>query len=108
MRGRDPVAEVGTVEAHNVNGSWAVYRPSRSVQGDVVIPHCVVAEFVEVTTQKYEPRPLEALATALRVPAFDAPAHGLGRPERRTLPASEWVATNGDLDPMPVPALAAE
>jgi hypothetical protein len=108
MHGRDPVAEVGAVEAHNVNGSWAVYRPSRSVQGDVVIPHCVVAEFVEVTTQKYEPRPLEALATALRVPAFDAPAHGLGRPERRTLPASEWVATNGDLDPMPVPALAAE
>jgi hypothetical protein len=99
MHGRDPVAEVGTVEAHNVNGSWAVYRPSRSVQGDVVIPHCWVADFVEVTTEKYEQRPLEALATALRIPSFhptDPPVRG--RVEKRTMP----------VEARPVPAQAAE
>jgi hypothetical protein len=107
MHGRDPVAEVGTVEAHNVNGSWAVYRPSRSVQGDVVIPHCVVAEFVEVTTQKHEPRPLEALASSLRVPPFSASPPNLGRPERKTMPLAEWLRMNGE-PAEAVPALAAE
>ena len=89
VAGREPVGEVGKVEAHNVNGSWAVYRPSRSVQGDVVIPHCTIVDYVEATIEKYEPRPLEALATALRVPAFDAPIPKLGRPERRVTPAAQ-------------------
>jgi hypothetical protein len=64
VSGRDLVAEVGKVEAHNVNGTWAVYRPSRSVQGDVVVPHCTIADFVEVTTEKFQLLPLESLATA--------------------------------------------
>jgi hypothetical protein len=104
VSGRDLVAEVGKVEAHNVNGSWAVYRPSRSVQGDVVIPHCTIVDYVEATIQKYEPRPLEALSTSLRIPAFDAPAPGLGRAERRLMPASEWSSMDAQPDPLAVAA----
>jgi hypothetical protein len=104
VAGREPVGEVGKVEAHNVNGSWAVYRPSRSVQGDVVIPHCTIVDYVEATIQKYEPRPLEALSTSLRIPAFDAPAPGLGRAERRLMPASEWSSMNAQPDPLAVAA----
>ena len=96
LNGREPVGEVGKVEAHNMNGLWAVHLPSRSVQGDVVIPNCVVVDYVEVTTEKHESRPLESLATALRVPEFGAPPPGLGRPERKTMPLSEWLRLNGE------------
>jgi hypothetical protein len=93
------IAEVGTVEAFpNQNGSglWTIYRRSNAIQGDETIGPCTIADFVEETIQKYEPRPLESLSTSMRIPEFAAPPPGLGRPERRLLPAS------------PVPALAAE
>jgi hypothetical protein len=110
LSGRDFVAEVGKVEAHNVNGTWAIYLPSRSVQGDVVVPHCTIADFVEVTSQKYEPLSLETLATALRVPAFDAAAPKLGRGERRTMPLAEWLRMSGEPveAEVPLPRIAAE
>jgi hypothetical protein len=104
LNGREPVGEVGKVEAHNVNGSWAVYRPSRSVQGDVVIPHCTVGDCVEATIEKYEPLPLESLATALRIPAFDAAPPKLGRAERRVMPAAQWSSMDAQPDPLAVAA----
>jgi hypothetical protein len=109
MHGRDFVGEVGRYEAHNVNGSWAVYLPSRSVQGDVVVPHCTISDYVEVTTQKHEPRPLEALASSLRVPEFAAPPPGLGRPERQVMPLSEWLRMSGEpAEQVPLQQVAAE
>ena len=96
LNGREPVAEVGKVEAHNMNGVWAVYLPSRSVQGDVVIPNCVVVDYVEVTTERYEPLALESLSTALRIPEFPAPPPKLGRGERRTMPLAEWLRMSGE------------
>jgi hypothetical protein len=108
LNGREPVGEVGKVEAHpNSNGIWSVYLPSRSIQGDTIVPNCVVEDRVEIITEKYEPRPLEALVSALRVPEFSAPAPGLGRPERRVMPASEWAAMNGEAE-VPLPRIAAE
>ena len=104
VAGREPVGEVGKVEAHNVNGSWAVYRPSRSVQGDVVIPHCTIVDYVEATIEKYEPLPLESLATALRIPAFDAAPPKLGRAERRVMPAAQWSSMDAQPDPLAVAA----
>jgi hypothetical protein len=89
------IAQVGTVEAFpNQNGSglWTIYRRSNAIQGDETIGPCTIADFVEETIQRYEPRPLEALSTSLRTPAFDAPAPGLGRPERRLMPASPVLA----------------
>ena len=93
------IAEVGKCEAYphqSGSGLWTIYRRSNAIQGDETIGPCVIADFVEETTERFEPVRLEALASSLRVPAFDAPAPGLGRPERRLLPAS------------PVPAMAAE
>jgi len=106
LDGREPIGEVGKCEAHSVSGLWAVYLPSRSVQGDRVVPNCAVEDMVEITTQDYERRPLESLATSLRVPPFSAPAPKLGRPERKTMRLAEWVSSNGEA--LPVHAVAAE
>jgi hypothetical protein len=96
MHGRDFVGEVGRYEAHSVNGSWAVYQPSRSVQGDVCVPHCTIADFVEVTTEKFEPPRPESLSTSLRIPAFDAPPPERGRVERQVMPLAQWRQINGE------------
>ena len=85
------VAEVGTVEAfphQSGNGLWTIYKRSAAIQGDETLGPCVIGEYIEETVQRYEPVRLEALASSLRVPAFDAPPPGLGRPERRLMPAS--------------------
>jgi hypothetical protein len=90
VHGKDMVGEVGKVEAlKNGNGNWAVYFRSNAVQGDWTVGPCTIVDYIEVTTQRYEPVRLEALATSLRVPAFNAPAPNLGRPERRVLPAEQ-------------------
>jgi hypothetical protein len=89
VHGKDMVGEVGKVEAFkNGNGNWAVYFRSNAVQGDWTVGPCTIVDYIEVTTERYEPRPLESLATSLRVPAFDAPAPKPGRSERRVVPAS--------------------
>jgi hypothetical protein len=90
------VGELGKVEAFPHQGHWVVYKRSNAVQGDLTIGPCTLVDYIESTVEKYEARPLEPLATALRVPPFSAPPPGVSRPERRLLPAS------------PVPALAAE
>jgi hypothetical protein len=104
--GREVVDEVGKCEAYpSGNGLWTVYRRSAAIQGDFTVGPCVIAEFVEITTQRYEPVRLEALAGSLRVPPFLAPIPALGRPERRTMPAYEWAALSAQPDPL---AAAAE
>jgi hypothetical protein len=89
------IAEVGRCEAYphqNGNGLWTIYRRSNAIQGDETIGPCTIVDLVEETIQKYEPRPLEALSTSLRIPAFDAPAPALGRAEIRLMPASPVLA----------------
>jgi hypothetical protein len=87
------IAEFGTVEAfQSGNGLWTIYRRSNAVQGDETIGPCVIAEYIEETVQRYEPVRLEALSTSLRIPEFAAPPPGLGRPERRLMPASPVLA----------------
>jgi hypothetical protein len=82
------VGEMGKVEAFPHQGHWVVYKRSNAVQGDLTIGPCTLVDYIESTVEKYEAPRLEALASALRVPAFDAPAPKLGRPERRVVPAS--------------------
>jgi hypothetical protein len=107
LNGREPVGEVGRCEAHpNSNGIWSVYFPSRSIQGDTIVPNCVVEDRVEIITEKYEPVRLEALGSALRVPPFSAPPPTLGRPERKTMPLSEWLRLNGDAEQVPLQVAA--
>jgi hypothetical protein len=74
------------------------------------IPNCVVVDYVEVTTERYEPLAIESLSTALRVPAFPAPPPKLGRGERRTMPLAEWLRMSGEPveAEVPLPRIAAE
>jgi hypothetical protein len=83
------VGELGKVEAFPHQGHWVVYKRSNAVQGDLTIGPCALVDYIESTVEKYEAPRLEALASALRVPAFDAPAPKLGRPERRVTPAAQ-------------------
>ena len=77
------VGEMGKVEAFPHQGHWVIYKRSNAIQGDLTIGPCTLVDYIESTVEKYEAPRLEALASALRVPAFDAPAPKLGRPERR-------------------------
>jgi hypothetical protein len=67
----------------------------------------VVVEYAEIITEKFQPPPLDSLATALRVPEFAAAPPKRGRVEKRTMLYSEWLRINGEpaeADPMPVMA----
>jgi hypothetical protein len=83
------VGEMGRCEAFPHQGHWVVYKRSNAIQGDLTIGPCTLVDYIESTVEKYEAPRLEALASALRVPAFDAPAPKLGRPERRVTPAAQ-------------------
>jgi hypothetical protein len=104
-RGNDRIIEVGRGEAIETSaGVWNVFAPSNSIQGGESFGGCRIVEFVEVRTETLTSHP-ESLISALRIPNFYEPYLSTGS-SRRTIPAAEWDARNGDAEQ--VPLLAAE
>jgi len=99
------VGEMGRCEAFPHQGHWVVYKRSSAIQGDLTVAPCTLVDYIESTVEKYEPRPLEALASSLRVPEFAAAPPTLGRPARKTMPA-DWSGNAGEAQPRQ--AVAAE
>jgi hypothetical protein len=101
------VGEMGRCEAFPHQGHWVIYKRSNAVQGDETIGPCVVGDFVEITTQRYEPVRLEALASALRVPPWSAAPPERGRVEKRTMLLADWLRMSGEpAEPVPMPVAA--
>jgi hypothetical protein len=101
--GNDRIVEVGRAEAAETSaGVWGVFVPSGSVQGGETFAGCRIVEFLELKVETLKSQP-ESLLTALRIPQFHEPYVTAGT-SRRTVPAAEWDAANGQ----PVPRLAAE
>jgi hypothetical protein len=104
-RGNDRIIECGRAEAAETSaGLWNIFIPSRSSSGGEPVGGCHIREFVEVKLETLQSRP-EALLTALRIPNFYEPYVSTGA-SRRTMPAAEWDATNGEAEPVPMPVAA--
>ena len=104
-RGNDRIIEVGRGEAIETSaGVWNVFAPSNSIQGGESFGGCRIVEFVEVRTETLTSHP-ESLILALRIPNFYEPYVSTGS-SRRTMPAAEWDATNGEAEPVTMPVAA--
>jgi hypothetical protein len=102
VRGRDFVAVVGSVDAAPASSNtWTVFIPSASMQGGTSVGGCEIVDFVDVRIEKFEPRRVESLATALRVPPFYATAPERGSIEKMRVRLSEWRAVNGEPEQAP-------
>jgi hypothetical protein len=98
-------SEVGRGESIETSaGVWNVFAPSNSVQGGESFGGCRIVEFVEVRTETLTSHP-ESLISALRIPNFYEPYVSTGS-SRRTMPAAEWDAKNGEAEPVPMPVAA--
>jgi hypothetical protein len=97
VRGRDFVAEVGTVEAAPASGNtWTLFFPSASIQGGETVGGCVLEDFVDVRIERFEPSRPATLASSLNIPSFHAPSPARGSVEKKRMKLADWRAINGE------------